>query len=84
MNFRIVSDPLDTQAMREAIKKRIGLTSREVNATSSSRLTIRAWQFQRKSIINQLAIQASPEIGTLMAATNESNTSDRADRIEPC
>lgn len=77
MYFRIVDDQVDTQAMREAIKNRIGLTSSEVSVTSSSRLTIRAWQFQRKSIIKQLAIQTSPEIGTLMAATNESDTSDQ-------
>jgi hypothetical protein len=51
--------------------------------TSSSRLTIRVWQFQRKSIIKQFAIQTFPETGTLMAATNESDTSDQAGRIEP-
>ena len=63
--------------MREAIKNRIGITSSDVNLTSSSRLTIRAWRFQKESIINKLAIQASPEIGPLVAATNESDTSDQ-------
>ncbi len=72
LHFRIVNEQVDTQAMLEAFKNRIGITSSEVNMTSSLTLTIRDWRFQKEAIINQLAIQASPEIGTLVAATNES------------
>jgi len=79
LNFRIINESVDAKAMKQSIESRLGTTNTNASVSfpTPSKLYIRAWRFQRESILNQLAIQTSPLLVTLVATNNETDPSTK-------